>query len=77
MKIIDAHLHRFPSDGRTGEMARKVGRHNSMDHLRRVYRELGMVHGEEYIGFVKSVVPERYWEKVFFGNANRVYGLGL
>ncbi len=45
MKIIDAHLHLFPPDGRTEEMARKVGHHNSTEHLRQVYRELGMVHG--------------------------------
>ena len=31
----------------------------------------------EYIEFVKGLVPEKYWEKVFFRNANRVYGLGL
>jgi len=31
----------------------------------------------EYIGLVKEIVPERYWEKVFFDNANRIYHLGL
>ena len=31
----------------------------------------------EYIDFVKGLVPEKHWEKVFFHNANRVYGLGL
>jgi predicted TIM-barrel fold metal-dependent hydrolase len=31
----------------------------------------------EYIRFVQGVVPEQYWEKVFFHNANRIYGLGL
>lgn len=31
----------------------------------------------EYIGFVRELVPERHCEKVFFHNANRVYGLGL
>lgn len=31
----------------------------------------------EYIEFVKRLVPERHWEKVFFHNANRIYDLGL
>ncbi|MCI8328135.1 MAG: amidohydrolase family protein [Oscillibacter sp.] len=45
MKIIDAHLHLFPQDPDTEEMARQVGHHNSTDHLRQVYGELGIVHG--------------------------------
>ena len=45
MKIIDAHLHLFPPDARTDQMARAVGHENSVDHLRQVYGELGMVHG--------------------------------
>ena len=45
MKIIDAHLHLFPSEPGTDAMARKVGHENSVEHLRRVYGELGMVHG--------------------------------
>lgn len=32
---------------------------------------------EDYIGFLKRFVPEEEWEKVFFHNANRIYGLGL
>ena len=31
----------------------------------------------EYIQFVKGLVLEEHWEKVFFHNANRIYGLGL
>jgi len=31
----------------------------------------------EYIQFIQRLVPEQYWEKVFFENANRIYGLGL
>ena len=31
----------------------------------------------EYIGFIKEIVPEKQWEKVFFDNANKIYGLGL
>ena len=31
----------------------------------------------EYIGFIQALTPEPCWEKVFFQNANRVYGLGL
>nr|WP_326165137.1 amidohydrolase family protein [uncultured Oscillibacter sp.] len=45
MKIVDAHLHLFPQDAGTEEMARQVGHHNSTDHLRRAYGELGIVHG--------------------------------
>ena len=26
---------------------------------------------------IQELVPEQYWEKVFFHNANRIYGLGL
>lgn len=36
-----------------------------------------IVNLSEYIEFVKRLVPESYWEKVFFNNANRIYGLGL
>lgn len=36
-----------------------------------------IVNLEEYIRFVQRLVPERYWEKVFFQNANRIYGLEL
>lgn len=45
MKIIDAHFHLFPQDARHAGLAEAVGHHNSMEHLRQVYRELGMVHG--------------------------------
>ena len=45
MKIIDAHLHLFPSEPGTDAMARKVGHENSVEHLRQVYGELGIVHG--------------------------------
>ncbi len=45
MKIIDAHLHLFSRNDETEEMARQVGHHNSTDHLRQVYGELGIVHG--------------------------------
>lgn len=46
MKIIDAHLHLFPTDEPWAEeSARRVGHHNDWDHLRQVYGELGMVHG--------------------------------
>ena len=31
----------------------------------------------EYIAFIKRLVPEQYWEQVFFHNANRIYNLGL
>lgn len=36
-----------------------------------------LVHLEEYIEFVKRLVPEKYYEKVFFHNANRIYQLNL
>ena len=45
MKIIDAHLHLFPSDGRTDAMARAVGHENSAAHLREEYARRGIVHG--------------------------------
>ena len=40
MKIIDAHLHIFPSEPRTDAMAEKVGHVNSVEHLREVYGQL-------------------------------------
>jgi len=45
MKIIDAHLHLFPSGPGTDEMARQVGHENTVVHLRQVYGELNIVHG--------------------------------
>ena len=46
MKIIDAHLHLFPAaEPRIEEMAQAVGHHNSIAHLREVYRELEIAHG--------------------------------
>lgn len=36
-----------------------------------------IVNLEEYIRFIRRLVPEKEWDKVFFANANRVYGLGL
>lgn len=44
MKIIDAHLHLF-SQPWAEETARRVGHHNSLEHLRQVYGEPGVVHG--------------------------------
>ena len=45
MKIIDAHLHLFPSEPRTDAMAESVGHENSLEHLRQVYGKLDIVHG--------------------------------
>lgn len=45
MKMIDAHLHLFPSEPRTDAMAQAVGHENSTEHLRSVYQELNIVHG--------------------------------
>lgn len=45
MKIIDAHLHLFPQQDWAEQTAQSVGHHNSVDHLRQVYGQLGMVHG--------------------------------
>lgn len=45
MKIIDAHLHLFAQDPDAEDMARQVGHHNSIEHLRQVYGELNIVHG--------------------------------
>ena len=44
MKIIDAHLHLFTEDS-AEEMARQVGHHGTVRHLREVYGELDIVHG--------------------------------
>ena len=30
-----------------------------------------------YAEFIRRLLPEKMWEKVFFENANRIYGLGL
>ena len=45
MKIIDAHLHLFPSEPKTDAMAEGVGHQNTTTHLRQAYGELEMVHG--------------------------------
>ena len=45
MKIIDAHLHIFPQEPGTNGLAEGVGHENSIEHLRKVYGELGMAHG--------------------------------
>ena len=45
MKIIDAHLHLFSEEDSAEEMARNVGHYNSVEHLRKVYKELSIVHG--------------------------------
>ena len=45
MKIIDAHIHLFPTeDPNVQQMARRVGHVNSIEHLRETYETLGMVH---------------------------------
>lgn len=36
-----------------------------------------LVNLEEYIEFIARLIPEEEQEKVFFENANRIYGLGL
>ena len=46
MKIIDSHLHLFSNhSGWAEQMAQSVGHHNTTEHLRQVYEELGIVHG--------------------------------
>lgn len=45
MKIIDAHLHLFPSEPKTDTMAQGVGHQNSVAHLRQAFGELDIVHG--------------------------------
>ena len=46
MKIIDAHLHLFPSSPETDAMARAVGHENSTDHLREAGAGLGKTRWE-------------------------------
>lgn len=36
-----------------------------------------LVNLEQYIEFVARLVPEKYHQKVFFSNANRIYNLGM
>lgn len=36
-----------------------------------------IVHYGDYIEFISRLVPEQYWDKVFFDNANYIYKLGL
>ncbi|MGI5967100.1 MULTISPECIES: amidohydrolase family protein [Anaerotruncus] len=36
-----------------------------------------LVNLKEYIAFIGRLVPERFQEDIFFGNANRIYQLGL
>ena len=36
-----------------------------------------LVNLEEYIAFIRRLIPEEEHEKVFFENANRIYGMGL
>lgn len=36
-----------------------------------------LVNLKEYIGFAEELIPEKYHEKVFFENANKIYKLGL
>ncbi len=36
-----------------------------------------IVNLEEYIRFIQRIVPEAQWEKVFFHNASRIYGLEI
>lgn len=36
-----------------------------------------LVNLEEYIDFISRLIPEEEMDKVFFENANRIYGLGL
>lgn len=36
-----------------------------------------LVNLEEYVNFIERLIPEEEQEKVFFSNANRIYGLGL
>ncbi len=39
--------------------------------------DLPAVNIENYIEFIRRLVPERRWEQVFFENANRIYQLDL
>ena len=36
-----------------------------------------LVNLSEYIGFVQAMIPERYWDAVFYENAKRIYQLDL
>ena len=34
-----------------------------------------LVNHDEYIGFIKAIIPEEHWDAVFFENARRIYHL--
>ena len=36
-----------------------------------------IVNLREYIEFIQRIVPEQQWERVFYQNANKIYGLNL
>ena len=66
MKIIDAHLHLFSNESpRPEQMAQAVGHHNSTDHLREVYAQLGMVHGVVMGNTSLELDYHRYPEDLF------------
>jgi len=66
MKIIDAHLHLFPTEESwPEEMAQQVGHHNNTDHLRQVYAELDMVHGVVMGNRSLNVEDHQYPEDLF------------
>ena len=39
--------------------------------------DLPAVNLGNYVAFIKRLIPERYWNAVFFENANRIYNLNL
>ena len=66
MKIIDAHLHLFSNASpRPEQMAQAVGHHNSTDHLREAYSQLGMVHGVVMGNTSLELDYHRYPEDLF------------
>lgn len=63
MKIIDAHMHLFSKEKEWAEdMAQRVGHHNTTDHLRQVYHDLGIVHavvmGNDSLNLERHDYPE-------------------
>lgn len=66
MKVIDAHLHLFSNrSGWAEQTAQRVGHHNTTEHLRQAYGELGIVHGVIMGNGSFSKERHRYPEDLF------------
>jgi len=66
MKIIDAHIHLFPTEqAHARQMAERVGHVNSTEHLREMYDALGMVHSVVMSNHSLDTAYHNYPEDMF------------